>query len=145
MALAKFAPQIDPDLQKIVEDWEGLTLKAKNCCDLDQLCRARGVDSFHFIGVVAEAAYKFRDTASVIIAALSVPSIVQKSVQVALTTKGQKDRHDLMEHAGMFPMRPGAQFKILNVASANAEAGEEVPEGERSFEQDMKRIEESVD
>lgn len=111
MALAKLAPELDPSYAKVVEEYERLNDAGKKACSLDFLVKQKGLDPFHFLGTVAEAAIKYRDNASVIVAALSLPKVVETSVRNALKAKtGFKDREALMKHAGFLPVPAGATF-----------------------------------
>jgi hypothetical protein len=127
MELARFAPEIDPECQPIIEEWDRLAGN-KRVINLDAICKVRQIDPFHFLGVVAEAAVKYRDNASVIIAALSLPNVVERSVKTALTKDGFKDREALMKHAGFLPVPSGNVF-VNKVAGVVQTARDEQPEG----------------
>lgn len=111
MELARLAPEIDPKLAGVIEDWDRLNPTGKKGVSLDLLCKQKNIDPFHFLGVIAEASIKYRDNASVVIAAMSLPKIVETSVKAAMKVKtGFKDREALMKHAGFLPVPAGATF-----------------------------------
>ena len=128
MELARFAPEIDPNCAPVIEEWDRVAGNKKTV-SLDTICRVKGVDPFHFLGAVAEAAVKYRDNASVIIAALSLPNVIERSVKTALTKDGFKDREALMKHAGFLPVPSGNVFvnKVAGVVQNAAREDGETP------------------
>lgn len=144
MEIAKFAPDIDPNCACILEEWENLSSTGRKSVSMDQICKAKGIDPFHFLGVVAEAAIKFRDNASVILAAMQMPAVVQKSIKTALTKDGVRDRKMLFEHAHFIPTPGGATFVNQFAAKVEQNAGVE-PGRLPSFESSMKTLEIEAD
>ena len=138
MSLARLAPQIEPALAGFIEEWDRLRPHAKKCVDLDQMCIQKEIDPAHLISVAAEAAVRFRDNACLIIAALNLPSIVERSIKSALAPAGWRDRKMLFEHARFVPVQQGARIAIKNEANASAEAnnsgGRGLPTHERTIE-----------
>lgn len=111
MELARLAPEIAPEYAKIIEEYDSLSAGGKKLASIDQMCKQHSLDPFHFLSVVAEVALKYRDNASVLIAAMNLPKIVEVSVQNAKSKKfGFKDREALMRHAGFLPVPAGATF-----------------------------------
>jgi hypothetical protein len=110
MELAHHAPELDPRVTSVIETWDGLTPTAKQAASLDAICKERNIDPYLFLGVVAAAAKKYADNSSVIIAALSLPNVVRKSIEHAMEKEGFKDREALMKHAGFLPVPAGATF-----------------------------------
>jgi hypothetical protein len=142
MELARHAAEIDPKMQPIIEGWDDLSDEARRRLDLDSLCRELKMDPFHFLAVVAESAMKYRDNASIIMAAISLPQVVQKSIDVALTDEGVSDRKMLMQHSAFLPMPKGST--IVNTFSANLQNNNEVNSSATtlpSFEKTMDIIE----
>lgn len=122
MELAQFAPQLDQGCAPVIEEWNRLCGQKKTV-SIDTICQAKGVDPFHFLGVVCEAAVKYRDNASLIIAALSMPNVIERSVKTALTKDGFKDRELLAKHSGFIPVPAGATF--VNTFAAKVEQNNE--------------------
>lgn len=123
MELARMAPQLDPNCACVIEEWDRIAGQ-KRSVSLFQICKLKNIDPFHFIGVVGEAAIKFRDNASVIIAALGMPGVIERSVKTALTRDGFKDREALMKHSGFLPVPAGGTF--VNTFAAKIEQNNEV-------------------
>lgn len=118
--------QIEPGISRFVDAWDGLDPVGQKHADLDNICLAKELDPGHVMAVVGEAAAKFRDNASIIIAALSMPGVVEKSVKVALTTDGYRDRKMLFEHARFLPVaQHRINIGIVNKNNATAEAAAE--------------------
>ena len=110
MDLARRAPEIDPRMSRVMDKWDTLSEHGKKEASLDLVCQEAGVDPYAFLGAVAAAAKKFADNSSVIIAALSQPEIVRKTIQQAMTDEGFKDREMLMKHAGFLPVPAGTTY-----------------------------------
>lgn len=144
MQLARLASQIEPELAGIVETWENLTVPARKITTIESICVEKNVDPGHFCGVVVEAAIKFRDNATYLIAALNMPEIIQQSVKFAKRPEGIRDREAFMKHSGFLPTPQGSRVNILNQATANAAAQVEanVERGLPSFERSMSDLEE---
>jgi hypothetical protein len=143
MRLAAMASQIEPELAGVIETWEGLGPTAQNRTTIEEICLAKDIDPAHFCGVVVEAAVKFRDNATFLIAALNMPDVVEKSVEFALKQDGFKDREALMKHAGFVPTPQGQRINILNQSSAKAgaEAEANAQRGLPTFERSMLELE----
>jgi hypothetical protein len=140
MELAHSAGKLDPRITPIIEDWDRMKPPLRNGVDLDLLCEAHGVDPAHFISVVGEAEMRFRDNASIIIAALSMPKVIEKSVRTALTTGGFKDREMLMKYTGFLPQPKKSQVPTLSYAAIRAEANTNIGEPLPRFEETMELI-----
>lgn len=125
MKLAHLAVELEPKLAPVVEDWDRMRPPLQNAADLDALCLAHDIDATHFIAVAGEAESRFRDNASILIAALNMPAIVQASVKRALTRNGFRDRKMLMELMGFLPAPSNGQLGRLNPAAIKAEVGGE--------------------
>jgi hypothetical protein len=143
MRLAVLASQIEPALAVVVETWEGMNDPLQRKITIEEICRQKDVDPGHFCGVVVEAAMKFRDNATILIAALNLPDVVQRSVEFAKQKEGFKDREALMKHAGFVPTPQGQRINILNQANAKAgaEAEANAERGLPTFERTMAELE----
>jgi hypothetical protein len=135
MELARLAVQFDAKLAPVVEDWDRMKPPLQKAVDLDALCEAHGADPTHFISIVGEAQMRFRDNASVILAALSLPSVVQKSIDMALIDEGVKDREMLFQHSGLLPQPKASQIRALNCAAIRAEVNTNIGEPLPTFEE----------
>jgi hypothetical protein len=143
MALAELAPQIEPELAVIIEDWQKLSTHGKRVTKVEDLCAARQIDPFHFLAVVNEAAMKFRDNALLLIASMNAPILLEKSAQYGMQKDGFKDRQAILQHAGIFPSPQGTRINILNQNSAKAASQSEanVDRGLPTFERSISEME----
>ena len=143
MEIARLAPQIEPELACILGDWDGMSEHLKRRTPIERICKAHDIDPMHFFSVVNEAAMKFRDNATLMIASLSMPALVEKSVQIGLTKDGHRDRKMMFEHAGFVPVPQGTRISILNQNSAKAaaQADANVERGLPSFERSISDME----
>lgn len=147
MQLARLAPQIEPELARFVDEFDRISSHKKHI-DLDAICKIKEIDPLHVIAVVAEAAMKFRDNASIILAALQMPKVVQRSIKTALTPGGIQDRKFLFQHSNFIPTPQGARVNVFASAraSAKSESGEkDTAEGIPSFERSMHVIDAALE
>jgi hypothetical protein len=142
MELARLAVQFDAKLAPILEDWDCMKPPLQNAVDLDALCEAHDVDPHHFLGVVGAAAMKYRNDSSVIIAALSFPQVIQKTIEHAMGKDGFKDCEALMKHAGFLPQPKGSQVRVLNYAAFRAEVNTNIGEPLPTFEETIAELDE---
>src|SRR2546428_13765924 len=70
--LARHAAKIDPDVQRVIDEWDGLPPLLQRQVDLNYLCQMKAIDPRHLFSVVAEAEMEVCNSVSVIIAALSL-------------------------------------------------------------------------
>ncbi len=143
MEFARLAAELDPKLAAMIEDWDRMKPALQKSVDLDLLCELHGIDPARFIAIGGEAGRRFRDDASVLIAAINMPAVVAASVKRALTPEGIRDRRMLLEHAGLLPVPKG---RVLNFAAIRAQAkGEQIRKPLPSFESTIAQIEEIDD
>lgn len=144
MEIAKLAPQIEPELAVVLEDWESLSTSGKLRSCIEDLCSARNIDPWHFFSVVNEAAMKFRENATLMIASMNAPGLLEKSVEYGMQKDGFKDRQAVLQSAGVFPSPQGTRISILNQNSARAAAQSDanVERGLPSFERSILDMEE---
>lgn len=144
VSMARLATQIEPKLAPFIEEWDRLKPHAQKCIDLDQLCLQKEIDPAHLISVSAEAAVRFRDNASLMIAALSMPAIVERSIKTALTPTGFRDRKMLFEHARFVPVSQGTRIAIKNEANASADAKNVTGRGLPTHEKTIDMVDEAL-
>lgn len=84
----------------------------------DAACSHVGLTSLELLRIVADAAYRF-SMYVVQITSLALPSLVERSVETALTDGGVADRKMLFQHSGFLPT-PKTNIAITQYAHANA-------------------------
>jgi hypothetical protein len=85
-----FAWLSDDDRARTVRDrWNSLPRRAKHSVEVEDLCRAVGIDAGHFFGIVAARAFKLgMDTSVFIGGVLPITTQVVGSVNRVITGKG---------------------------------------------------------
>lgn len=138
MELAHLAVHIEPKYSVLVDAWEKLKPDGQNKLDLDNACKKLDIDPYHFLAVVSEAAMKFRDNASLILASMAMPQVIQSSIEFAQHKDGVSDRKMLMQHSGFLPMPKGATI-MNNFNAQNNNSNEANPANTAlpSFERTM--------
>lgn len=117
---ARFAAESgDPDMQKIIDVFDGLKKREKATVTPEYVADLAGVSCVDFAAEVFREYYSFCSDAGNLIAAASHPDVVKKSVQIAKTADGWRDRKMLHEHSGFLPTKTGGGIHVN--ASANAE------------------------
>jgi hypothetical protein len=144
MEFARLALQIEPDLAPVVESYESLNDVGRAAASIDAICAEHQIDPLHFIGVVGEAALKFGNNSAIVIAALSLPDVVTKSVKEALKPGGDKDRKMLFQHAQFIPTPHGTQINVQANAAARADSSSGEGKGLPSFERNMREADEVI-
>jgi hypothetical protein len=110
---------------------------------IEEICASHNIDAMHFFSVVNEAAMKFRDNATLMIASMNMPGLVEKSIKYGMQKEGYRDRQMMFQHAGIVPTPQGTRINILNQNSARAAAQAEanVERGLPSFEKSIADME----
>ena len=123
IAMTRLARASDPKAAQFLDAWDGLSdCEQRSGRTADTVCEQIGLAPLELLKVVAEAAYRFSMYAVRLAAAVALPSVVERSIEVALTDKGISDRKMLFQHTGFLPMRPGAQTNIAISQNAQLSA-----------------------
>jgi len=139
MELARLALTIAPELSSLIEDWDRMKPALRKIVDLDALCEAHGIAPSHLIALAGVAGMRFRDDASILIAAINMPSVISASVKRA-KSGGVRDTRMLMQLTGFLPLPNG---RILNLASLKDQPKDgEIRRSFPSFESTMALLEE---
>ena len=145
MEIAGQAAKIDPVIQPIVEEWHRCTAGGKKAFDVDQVCELKGVDPFRMLGSVFEAAARSGHHIGALLAAVTHPAIVEKTIQRALTNEGTDEREMLLKHANFLPLPKGSQISVVNQIATKAEVNLEEEPSLPSFSKRMKDVEEATE
>lgn len=116
MEMARLAPELEPQLKRVVDEWDRLPPVGRKYKSIDQLCQIKGVDPIHFIAVVGEAAMRFRDNAQILIAALSAPAVVERLAKEAVKPDKVEDRRMFLQHTGFLPTPRGVEVRMSQIA-----------------------------
>jgi hypothetical protein len=113
LEMARLARTNDPRAERFMDAWDALDASEQQARGTaDAICERAELDSLELLGVVAEAAFRCAMYTAQIKAALALPSIVERSVDVALTDDGVADRRMLLLHCGFLPTPKGSQVAI---------------------------------
>jgi hypothetical protein len=121
--MERLARTNDPSAERFMNAWDALDASEQQARGTaDAICNRAGLAPIELLGIVADAAYRVAMYAAQIKAALALPSIVERSVDVALTDKGIADRKMLFQHSGFLPTPSGAQTNIAMVQNSQLNA-----------------------
>jgi hypothetical protein len=113
----------DEDAQQFMELYDSLTPTDRKYLKLEQIAVAADIGASRLLGVATEALKAHGQNVSRIILGASLPKIVSKSVQMALTPSGLNDRKMMLEAAAFVP-RGNAQIAIQQVNNPPVSQGE---------------------
>lgn len=118
--LAKFAADGGSvDMRRFHDAYHGLKLRERAKATPEFVADLAGVDPEDVIAEVSRIYYRLGEDTSNIIASASHAAVVKKSIAVAKTTDGHRDRKMLFEHSNFLPPKTGGGIHVN--ASANAE------------------------
>ena len=107
MKYAGLAVAFEPRMLPIVATWRQFTPWQQRVTMVDALlAQVGGMTSGEFMGAVARAAFEFTEGVADLCVAAALPEVVTRTVRSAqrLNSRiGQRDRHDLLAHAGFLP------------------------------------------
>lgn len=119
--MARLARTNDPRAERFMDAWDALDASEQQAREAaDALCKRAGLTPIELLGVVAEAAYRYAMYTTQIKVALALPSIVERSVDAALTDDGVADRRMLFLHSGFLPTPKGSQVAFTQIVQAQA-------------------------
>jgi hypothetical protein len=102
--MARLARANDPRAARFMAAWDALDASEQQARGAaDAICKRAGLNPIELLGVVAEAAYRIAMNTAQITAALALPAIIARSVEVALTDEGVADRRMQLQHSGFLP------------------------------------------
>jgi hypothetical protein len=126
--MARLARTNDPRAERFMDAWDALDAsEQQGWGTADAICKRAGLNPIELLGVITEAVYRYAMYTAQIKAALALPSIVQRCVDVALTDDGVADRRMLLLHCGFLPTPKGSQVAITQILHAPAAEEATVP------------------
>jgi hypothetical protein len=105
----------DEDAQQFMEMYDSLTPTDRKRLKLEEIAVAADIGSSRLLGVATEALKSYGQNVSRIILGASLPKIVRKSVQMAMTPSGLSDRKMMLEAAAFVPRGQTSQIAIQQV------------------------------
>ena len=112
MEMARVAKWSHLGVARFLDAWDVLDPSERQASSADALCRQAGFTPTELLKVVATAACQYSMHVAQLSAALALPSVVKRSIEVALTDDGTADRKMQFQHAGFLPTPKGSQTTI---------------------------------
>jgi hypothetical protein len=116
----KFSDSLEA--KAVVELYYSLAKHTRDLVPLEAYCLAANVSTRRLFEVLMQACASVSQLASNITATINHPAVVEKTVEMALTDEGYKDRVVLHRATGFLPAPKGAQTNITIAQNATASA-----------------------
>ena len=126
--LARLARMTDPMVARFLDAWDAISAseqKAKGA--VQAVCERMGFIPVELLLAVADAAVRSSMCEAQLSAALSLPSIVERSIETALTPQGIADRKMLFQHSGFLPSPKISQTAFSAMRDANVRTPKQIP------------------
>ena len=121
--MMRWAKESDPRIRDLMDTWDSLDASERQDSGTAEAVRHRvGLKLPELLRTVAEVTYRIAIYKAQIVAALALPSVVERSIETALTDDGIADRKMLFQHSGFLPMPKGSQTTIAVTQNAQANA-----------------------
>ncbi len=109
------------EMAAVMECYRGLKTKKERASSTpESVCDLAGMDPDEFAAEIFREYLRYSSEAANLIAAASLPEVTRKSVQVAKTKDGWRDRKMQFEHSNFLPQKHGGGIHVN--ASASAES-----------------------
>jgi hypothetical protein len=123
--MARLARMSDPGVAQFLDAWDTLSASEQQSKGAaDAVCGRIGLSPVDLLRVVADVGFRFAMCGAQIRVALALPSIVERSIETALTDKGIADRKMLFLHSGFLPTPKTSQTAFSAMRDARAKASE---------------------
>lgn len=109
-----------PDAILLLTKYYSLPPYLRRLVPIEGYCLAAGVPSSRVLELIAGACVRIARNASTIIASVTHPDVVKKTIEMALTDEGYEDRNTLHKAVGFLPTPKGSQINIQNNNNATA-------------------------
>ena len=120
IAMVRLAHASDPIAARFLDAWDAASEEPSGRT-ADAICEQLGIVPLDLLKAAAGAAVHFSASTATILAAAALPSIVERSIEVALTQKGTADRKMQLQHSGFLPVPAGSQTNIAIMQSNAAQ------------------------
>jgi hypothetical protein len=137
--LVKQAVKNHPAIQPFVDYLATQTPYALYKKTIEELADASGVQRRAILEAVAGVQFDLGYDLSHLIVSQQLPTVVERSIKVAKTTRGFKDRELLMKHSGFIPVPSGS---VINLNQKIIQAQSQRDAGLDSFEDTLRKNQE---
>jgi hypothetical protein len=132
---------VDEDARKFVQKYDEIRPRDRRYVRWEEIAFACNLDPYRLLEVAVSVLVKNGETVGQIISATSHPMVVRKSVEMALTDGGFKDRRSLLSARGFLPVpRSATIFNRVEVANFNQQNGPQSDAKLPEMEDDLKDI-----
>lgn len=104
----------DDDAKAFLEKWDECNETDRKLLRLEDVAFAASIGSLRLAEVSQTALFLYGQMRTKLLLASGIPSIVEKSIKLAKTTKGLYDREMMLKAGGVLPVPKGAQIAIQN-------------------------------
>ena len=111
-----------PEAIRVIELYYSLAKCKRELVPIEAYCVAAAVHPLILLNVITKACQQVTSQTSAMIAAISHPRVVEKTVAMALTDDGEADRMVLHKATGFIPTPRGPQTNINLTQNASAQA-----------------------
>jgi hypothetical protein len=119
IAMTRLARTSDSGAARFLDAWDALgDGEQLSAATADAVCEQIGLAPLDLLKAVADATIRFSMYTARLRAAVAMPSIVERSIEVALTEKGAADRKMQLQHCGFLPVPVGSQTNIAIIVTA---------------------------
>lgn len=132
------------DARKVLSAYNSLSSSLQRVTPIEAYCVAASVSPLLVLDMLVAAVSRSGALAAAVVAAANQPRVVQKSVEMALTSEGILDRQLLARATGFLPSPRGSQINIHTSASANAQSAAVTPASAPAPEQTNRRLAERL-
>ena len=127
ICMARWAKESDPKVARFLETWDALSASDRQPRAADAVCERIGLARLDLLKAVADATCRAAMYQAQIIAALSHPRVVEKTIERALTDEGIADRMAFHKAMGFLPMPKGSQTIISIIQHAQTNVSAQAP------------------
>jgi hypothetical protein len=121
IAMTRLARTSDSGAARFLDGWDALEVSEQlSAAAADAVCEQIGLAPLDLLKAVADATIRFSMYTARLRAAVAMPSIVERSIEVALTDQGVADRKMQLQHSGFLSTRAGSQTNIAIMQSNTA-------------------------
>jgi hypothetical protein len=114
IAMTRLARTSGSSAARFLDAWDALEVSEQlSAAAADAVCEQIGLAPLDLLKAVADATLRFSMYTARLRAAVAMPSIVERSTEVALTEKGAADRKMQLQHSGFLPIPAGSKCERL--------------------------------
>jgi hypothetical protein len=112
----------DPEARKVLEVYHSVPESYRRLLRPEDFCHAADVSPWRILAIIAEVVVRHEAQASAMIAALMLPRVVMKTVEMALRDEGIRDRVMFHKATGFLSASKDTEITILTAQNDSASA-----------------------